>query len=271
VLRFDLLWVSEGANTLPSISIRDLGGVGTPVVVLNGSGCPLDHMMPLAKALSPRYRVLLPVFPGYDGVPPVSVPYTMSLERRLVEDALLAKGVDAAAVIGFSLGGYRALSLATSSRLRVTELVVLGGFASVSAPDKLLYRELATMVRNETITGAALVGRFLSPAFAAAHPDRCQEIATWLSQIDKAALATELEAVAESEDLEPLLGAITARTLARVGALDLAAPPAASEIIAKRIPYATLEVVEGSGHLLLFEDYDATLASVIRALARSTG
>ncbi len=255
---------------MPSISIRDLGGAGTPVVVLNGSGCPLEHVMPLAKALAPRYRVLVPVFPGYDDVPPLSVAYTMNLERMLVEDALLAKDVTAAAVVGFSLGGYRALSLATSSRLRVTELVVLGGFETVTPGDRALYRDFAAMVRNEAVPAAVLVARFLSPAFAAAHPERCQEIGTWLSQIDKTALAAELEAVAGSDDLGPLLGAITARTLVRVGALDLAAPPSASESIAKKIPYASLEVVEGSGHLLLFEDYDATLASVMRALTRSS-
>lgn len=225
-------------------------------------------MMPLAKALGSKYRVLVPVFPGYDGVPPLGVPYTMNLERTLVEDALLAKGVNAAAVVGLSLGGYRALALATSSRFRVTELVVLAGFESVTPADKILYRDFAAMVRNEAVPGSALVARFLSPAFAATHPDRCQEIVTWLSQIDKNALAAELEAVADCDALGPLLGSITARTLVRVGSLDLAAPPSTSEAIAKKIPSAALEIVDGSGHLLLFEDYEATLAAVMRTFAR---
>ena len=56
--------------------------------------------------------------------------------------------------------------------------------------------------------------------------------------------------------------------LARVGALDVAAGPAASEAIVAAARGGTLEVVPGAGHALMYEDLEGTTASVVRALAR---
>jgi pimeloyl-ACP methyl ester carboxylesterase len=63
----------------------------------------------------------------------------------------------------------------------------------------------------------------------------------------------------EDLDLTPLLGDITAPTLVIGGADDRVFPPEHSRAIAERIPGAKLEIIEGTGHGLLFERADRVL------------
>ncbi len=81
-------------------------------------------------------------------------------------------------------------------------------------------------------------------------------------------LARELEAVAAMTELAPRLPTLTAPVVARVGALDIAAPADWSRAIVDSVPHGRLELVEGCGHVLLYEDRDATISSILDHLSR---
>jgi pimeloyl-ACP methyl ester carboxylesterase len=79
-------------------------------------------------------------------------------------------------------------------------------------------------------------------------------------------LAAELDAIAALPDLRPHLSDRPAKLVARVGELDVAAPPELSEAMVGASSNARLEVVPQCGHLLLLEDREGTSASIRRGL-----
>lgn len=83
----------------------------TPLVLLHGALFSAASLAPLAAALAPSRDVLPLDLPGHGGTP---VPDTMSVESLgdAVLAALDARGVAAAHLVGYSLGGYVALDLA---------------------------------------------------------------------------------------------------------------------------------------------------------------
>ncbi len=107
---------------------------------------------------------------------------------------------------------------------------------------------------------------FLSPVFAASHPDACARVETWISATTPDNLARELEAVANASPVLPALASFEGRVVARTGALDQAAPPAHAEAIARACPNAVLQIVPGCGHALLEEDRQETLRACIAAV-----
>ncbi|MEO8845395.1 MAG: hypothetical protein ABI591_15480, partial [Kofleriaceae bacterium] len=99
-------------------------------------------------------------------------------------------------------------------------------------------------------------------------PGRTDDLSAWLASTTAAALAAELRAQTTMRDLSADLADLATRIYLRVGALDLACPPACSEAILRSAPRASLELVDGAGHALLTEDLTATTAAIERELAR---
>jgi pimeloyl-ACP methyl ester carboxylesterase len=250
---------------MSALFVREVGS-GPAVLLLGGSPTPAEHLMPLAERLSHRRRVLLPDLPGYGRSPMPEGPYTLARAQTMLEDALAARGIDATAVVGLSLGAYRSFALARSARVRVTHVVSLGGFAGLDADVADGMRQLAAAVRSRAELGDLFVARMLSPAFAARHPAVAATVKTWLALLPPTGLAAELDATADAADLRPELATLRAPILARVGRLDVATPPAFTEAIARAAPRTTVQLVDDCGHLLLLEDAAATIDAVEAAL-----
>jgi 3-oxoadipate enol-lactonase len=237
------------------------------VALLHGTPTTVDALEPLARALEGRHRVLVVHLPGYGKSPPLDGRYDLARARAAVEDALLGLGAVDAALVGFSGGAYRALDLALGGRLRPARVVSLAGFAALDEAEQAGFRQFAAALRSGVDLHAIAPQRFLSPAFAASHPDACAAVTAWLDATAPELLAQELDAFAEAPSLLPRLGALRAPLLARVGQLDVAVPPAKSEALGRAVPGALVEVVPEFGHALLLEDAEGTVASVSSFLA----
>ena len=131
---------------------------------------------------------------------------------------------------------------------------------------KIRFRQFAVALRAGADLHPVAGPRFLSAGFAATHPEAVKQVEAWLDCVSPAVLANELDAFAAAPDLRAALASLTIPVVARVGALDVAMPPAKSEDIVRAVPNGRLEVVPGVGHALTLEDLDGTIASVRRAL-----
>lgn len=251
------------------LDVLELGPkAAPPIALLVGSPVPRSHLLPLAERLAKGFHVLLVDLPGH-GDSPSLVEHTMTGTLDALEETLSPLATSGLGLVGLSSGGYRALALAVRGRLPVRAVVSLGGFASLPDDERRGVPGMCEVIRAGVDMADLFVARFLSPGFAAAHPDAVAEVRSWAVPRDEI-LVKELQALAASNDLRPHLGALQVPVVVRVGDLDVATPVDRSEDIAKRCG-AKLEVVRDAGHLLPLEDLGGTADSVERAMAAHIG
>jgi 3-oxoadipate enol-lactonase len=256
-----------------SLHTRETGS-GPAVLLLHGTPSSVAGFAALAQRLAPRHRVLVPDLPGYGMSPPLEGGHSYERVTALLEETLLQRGLESAAVVGFSGGGYLALLLALSTRVSISTVFLLGTTAGYPEEARAQMREHARLIRERPeMLGtaemrAAMADRMLAPAFAAAHAEAVEEVGDWLSLTTPDALAAELDAFANTSGLELRLGDVRARVVARVGELDVACPVALSRDLVDRVPIGELQVVNGCGHALLIEDGEATCVAIEAALDR---
>jgi 3-oxoadipate enol-lactonase len=245
-----------------TIDIRELGR-GEPIVLLHGFGTPRDAFDGLAHAIAAERRVLLPAMRGYEPSAPVAHDATLTDAVRELENALLARGVTTAALVGYSLGGYRALAIAVGGRIRATGLLLLGGFAHLDDQERAAYRQMTPLAAEGALPKGIASQRLLSPTFAAAHPGDGAHVDAWFEAIAHETLAYEARTLAGCEDLRSRLASIAAPIIAHAGTADVSIPPSRADEIARLVPHGRAVSVEGAGHLLMLEDVEGTRAAAM--------
>jgi len=193
----------------------------------------------------------------------------MGHSHALVEEALAARGVREAHVVGFSGGAYRAFALACRGTLRVASLVSLAGAANFEEDEKKGLADYVGMLRAGVDPVPILIDLMLSPRGRESIAS-VADISSWSAAVLPDDLARELEAFVAAPDLRSQVAQLTIPILLRVGSIDAASPPERSRRIAAVARDARLEEVPGVGHALLCEDFDSTAASVERHLLAST-
>jgi pimeloyl-ACP methyl ester carboxylesterase len=244
-------------------------GTGPAVVLLHGAPSSVAYFEPLVAALKSKWRVLVPEFPGYGPTPARPARSHSVIEELSAELAEL--GVAEAAVVGFSLGAYRALQLALHGKPKVSALFLMGGFAALAQAHRDGMRATAQGLAalpdfQLPSLRRQVASMMLAPDYAARHPESLDAVESWLDATTPAALAAELTAATQGEDLLPKLHALQIPVVARVGELDQAAPPAYSEQIVAAVKNGQLQRAAGCGHALLIEDREATIAAILEIL-----
>jgi 3-oxoadipate enol-lactonase len=228
------------------------GAADAPVVVLSNSlGATRGMWDPQVPALAERYRVVTYDTRGHGKSPSPAGPYT---QDDLVDDliALLDEvGASRAHVAGLSLGGMTAMRLAIREPQRVDRLALL---CTSAKPDPQPFLDRAAAVRSGGTAPLAptVAGRWLTPEYAAEHPELVAKLEAMIAGADDAGYAACCEVVA-SVDLREDLARITAPTLVVAGWQDLALPPAHQQLIADSIPGAELLTVSPGAHLANLE------------------
>lgn len=234
--------------TATTVSWTSEGPEDAPVVVLSNSlGATRAMWDAQVPALAERYRVLSYDTRGHGESPTPGGAWSLD---DLVDDvvALLDEvGAARAHVVGLSLGGMTAMRLAAREPARVRRLALLCTSAS---PDPGPYRERAEVVRRDGTTSIApaVVSRWVTPDFAAAHPHEVARLEAMVAGADDEGYARCCEVLA-ALDLRGDLARITAPTLVVSGAEDLALPPDHQRAIADGIAGAELQSVSPAAHL----------------------
>ncbi|SNS19279.1 3-oxoadipate enol-lactonase [Geodermatophilus pulveris] len=234
--------------TAVEVSYTEDGPAGAPVVVLSNSlGATRGMWDPQVPALAERYRVVTYDTRGHGESPSPAGPYGLD---DLVDDlvALLDRlGARRAHVAGLSLGGMTAMRLAAREPDRVDRLALL---ATSARPDPQGFLDRAAAVRADGTASIApaVVARWLTPQYAAGHPELVARLEGMVAAADDEGYALCAEVVA-AVDLVADLGRITAPTLVVSGAEDPALPPAHQQAIADGIAGASLVSVSPGAHL----------------------
>ncbi|MDF2732674.1 MAG: pcaL [Desertimonas sp.] len=231
---------------MTELNVVDIGDPHRPPIVWLGSLGSSTAMWDRQVAVfGATHRCLLIDHPGHGASPPSTGPLSIAELGVDVVAALDRREVDRAHLVGLSLGAMVAMWLAAEHSDRVDRLTLMCTTAHFEDPAP--WHERAATVRAGGTRGLAdtIVSRWLTPDYAAAHPD---EVATFVAMInanDGESYAGCCEAIA-AMDQRPKLSDIGAPTLVIGGRLDPATPPIHQQTIADGIGGSRLELVDAA-------------------------
>jgi 3-oxoadipate enol-lactonase len=242
-------------------------GAGRTVVLLHGF--PLNSGMweEQIRALSGRFRLVIPDLAGSGASDPPPDPLAHTVEAYADDLVALLDHLDISpvTVVGLSMGGYVALALLRRRPELVSALVLADTRATADAPAN---RESRTAQQEHLSSGGdpddlvdrladAVVGKSTSRRdqalaitrrLAAANP-----VAGWIAA---------LEAMKRRPDATGQLGDIEVPTLVLVGEQDALTPPEMSVSLQEAIAGAQLVVIPDAGHLSNLENPEAFNAAL---------
>ena len=221
-----------------------------------------DRQLPLAE----RLRLVRFDHRGHGGshVPPP--PYEIADLGRDVLALMDSLQIERASYCGLSIGGMVGMWLGANAPGRIERLVLL--CTSAHMPPPSLWRERAAAVlaagSAEPIADG-VVERWLTPAFAAEHPEVRAGLRAMLSAADPAGYAACCGAV-ERMDLREQLPRIMAPTLVVSGSDDPAAPLEHQLLISAAIPGARHEIAAPAAHVAAVEQPEAVNRLILEHL-----
>lgn len=230
-----------------------VGPEGAPPLLLGGSlGTTLrmwDRQLPLARCR----RLIRFDHRGHGGSPTPAGLYEIADLGRDVLALMDALGLERASYCGLSIGGMVGMWLGINAPERLDRLVLVCT-ASHLPPGSAWQERAATVLAaggTEPIADA-VVDRWLTPAFAAAHPEVRAELRAMLTSSAADGYAACCGAI-ERMDLRAQLPEICVPTLVVSGAGDRAAPVEHQARIAGAIPGARHEVIAPAAHIAAVE------------------
>lgn len=240
-----------------------------PAVILLLHAFPLHSGMwrPQVEVLSRRFRVIAPDVRGFgaSGEPPDVLP--MSTIADDVWHLLDTLGIGKVVVCGLSLGGYVAFELHRRAPEIFAGLILADTRATADTPEGREGRE--AMAQAAHARGMTWVADDSIPKLLRSGHDPAvgAEVRRIILDGTPAAVAAVQRGMALRADSTATLATIEVPTLVIVGREDALTPPAVAEPMAKAIPGATLEILEGAGHLANLDAPAAFTALVERFVA----
>lgn len=128
------------------------GPEGAPIVLLHCFGCSSQWWNPILPALNERHRVVRIDLIGHGGSEKPQSGYEIEAQGAAVAEALNSLGIQGATVVGHSLGGMVAASLAEQASELVDRLVLIG---VPSGPDE------ASLPFTESLISTPVIGQAL--------------------------------------------------------------------------------------------------------------
>jgi pimeloyl-ACP methyl ester carboxylesterase len=232
-------------------------GAGESVVFLHGAGTAsgFDWLLPVAE----HFRLIVAHHPGFGGSGGPALPGADHLARHHL-DVLDRLGVKRFHLVGQSMGGWTAATLASYSTHRIARLVLVApvGLDVPSHPTVNLLAvppaELPKYLTSDPSILAPPGGLPPSPEFLAARVREGESYAT-----------LQRHGLTHESGLGRWLHRIDVPTLLLWGEADRVVPFPQAAVWAAALPRATIESLPGAGHLL-FEERRAAATVLVKFL-----
>lgn len=189
--------------------------------------------------------------------------------EQLARDALTvldACGIARAHLCGLSLGGMTAMHIARHWPDRVLKVALCNTAPYMPPRENWEARIKAARTQGLAELTEATLGRWFTPAFRTAEPERVERIREMLLGTDANGYAACCAAIRDMDQRESIKQ-INATALVIGGAHDASAPPAVAQAMTAAIPNARLVILEAA-HLSNVEragEFNATLLEFLSA------
>lgn len=248
-------------------------GEGTPLLLCQGLGYAVWAWERQLPALARAHRTLAYDHRGSGRSAKPSGPYSIEQLAADAASVLGRRGIARAHVLGFSMGGYVAQTLALRRPDLVDRLVLVatspGGPDAVPQPDETAAAWAAARGLPPEEYARATMPLSFAPGWTDDHVTEYETLlAARLAHPTPAeAWAAQYAACVDYLRDDRPVEEIRATTLVVHGDRDRVVAYANGELLARRIPQARLETFAGHGHLLAIEDAPRFNALVLDFLA----
>lgn len=257
-------------------------GEGDPVILIHGFGAAVWVWEKQIETLSRSYRVYAVDLIGHGFSDRPKIAYTPKVYIDFFKEFMKAVGVEEASLVGNSMGGGLAWSVAAFFQKQVKKLILID-----CIPPDVLDR-----VRNKHFRAMVVAERFpflLHLAIASRNRESIRSIledcvvdkslitpamVDRQYQISRIAgttwsLYSTFRNASRAPELEKYLCRIERPTLLIWGENDLVFPPEVGERVQRQIPGAKLQIIPNSGHMPMWETPEKVNSSILDFLSGS--
>jgi pimeloyl-ACP methyl ester carboxylesterase len=243
-----------------------IAGDGPPVVLLHPFPASHEFWMPVADALSSRYRLILPDLRGHGeseiGVGAATMDKLAADVMRVMDDADIGR----APVIGVSIGGYLLFEFWRKYRGRVAAV----GLCNTKAPadntdarDTRLQAASDVLERGTEFFLQSVVPRLLGKTTRETRPDLVDEALRMMRQMSPQDMAQVQRGMAQRPDSVDTLKTINVPSLLVTGEEDILTGINEAELMRRHIRGSRLKVIPKAGHYSPWEQ-PAEAGTIIR-------
>lgn len=242
-----------------------------PVVLIHGLGLHRGMWGPYVEALANDYRVLSYDLYGHgeSALPPATPSLTVYSEQLL--NLMNELELQAADIVGFSLGGMINRRFAMDHGARASGLVIIASpHERGDAGQAELEQRARDSVAGPAATLDAAIERWFTPEFRTANPEYIAQIRADILRNDPKVFGECRWVLAHGvRELIRPLPLITHKTLVMTAEFDSGSTPAMAEVIASEIANADAVIVPDLQHMGLVERPDLFLPKMQKFLRES--
>jgi pimeloyl-ACP methyl ester carboxylesterase len=254
---------TEQRITVANRAVRIIrGGTGPALVTLHHSTGSLGWL-PLHEQLSASFDVLVPDLPGYGQSERPEWARSPRDIAILVNQGFEQLGLEKVHLVGFGFGGFIAAELATMDPSRLATLTLVGA-AGIKPREGEIMDEMLTGYVDYMEAGFRDRDHYVQ-VFGEEPEPSVREL--WDFSREMTARIC-WKPFMFSLQLPHLLGGVSARTLLIWGSEDRIVPPIVGQQYLEALPNARLEVLDGAGHYVEYEETQR-VADLIAAHAKA--
>lgn len=254
----------------PATPIDDTGS-GPPIVLIHGLG--LDRFLwdPYIPLLSKQCRAIRYDLLGHGDAAPLTAPVTSADFNTQLLSVLDDRNIDRAVLMGFSLGGVIARTMAAQHPDRVAGLILLNTISTRPPDIRRQVMDRAARIDSGDTDGISeqAIERWFTPVFRARNSLVIDAVLDRLARNLPGSYRHAYRYFADADaEVASTHGLIDAPTLVITGEEDRNSTPAMAYEIATQIGTARCSILPGLRHMGLVEDPPAILTLVVSFLQK---
>jgi 3-oxoadipate enol-lactonase len=231
-------------------------GDGPPVVLLHPFPVHHEFWLPVAEALSTRYRLILPDLRGHGESGIGDGPATMEKHAADIASVMDAVEVGSAPLIGVSIGGYALFEFWRRYRGRAVALALCNTKAPADTPEARAGRLQAA---NEVLDRGtepffeSMIPKLMGKTTRETRPDLVDGARRMMRKMSPEDVAQVQRGMAARPDSVETLKTINVPTLLVTGDQDTMTGVNEAEFMRQQIPESQLRVIPKAGHYSAWE------------------
>jgi pimeloyl-ACP methyl ester carboxylesterase len=231
-------------------------GDGPPVILLHPFPVNHEFWLPVAEALSTRYRLVMPDLRGHGDSGVGEGPATMEKHAADIATVMDDAGLRRVPLIGVSIGGYALFEFWRKFRGRVTALALCNTKASADGAEARAGRLQAAndvLDRGTEPFFESMIPKVLAQSSREMRPDLVDGALRMMRTMSPEDVAQVQRGMAARPDSVETLKTIDVPTLLLTGDEDVTTGLNEAELMRRHIPGSQMRVIPKAGHYAAWE------------------